>query len=311
MSALKVAVLGATGMLGSMLTDVLARDPEIEITATVRRPEFLSRGRSLLPNVAWQVFDAEAASSENIVAAVESCSWVINAIGIIKPLVHDDNPAEVERALRINALLPYELARRISKSARVLQIATDCVFSGARGRYSEKDFHDPADVYGKTKSLGEVKAENFTHLRCSIIGPEPRTYRSLLGWFLSQAPGARVNGYVNHRWNGITTLHFAKICRAIITGGLTVPRLQHIVPSGEVTKCDLLRLFAVHFGRPDIRIEPQEAGQAVDRTLITENEAVNAEIWRAAGYAAPPSIPEMVAELAGFDFRLKNLALKP
>lgn len=311
MSALKVAVFGATGMLGSMLTDVLARDPDLEVTATARNPELAQRGKDLLANVNWRIFDAEATVSEDALAFVEPCAWVINAIGVIKPLVHDDNPAEVERAVRINALLPYELARRTRGGCRVIQIATDCVYSGSRGRYSEKDPHDATDVYGKTKSLGEVRVEHVIHLRCSIVGPEPRAHRSLLGWFLSQEPGAEVNGFVNHLWNGLTTLHFARICRGIMKGGPDVPRLQHIVPSDEVTKCDLLRLFARYFGRSDIRIRPQEAGQAIDRTLTTANQAANTAIWKAAGYPGPPTIADMVAELAAFDYRLGDLAANP
>jgi len=308
MSAAKVIVLGASGMLGSMVTDYLARDPELTVSATVRKPELAARGRGLIPNVDWRVFDAEASDPPDGLHVVEGFAWVVNAVGVVKPLIHEDNPVEVERALRVNALLPHALAKRTQGGARVLQIATDCVYSGMRGRYSEKDLHDPIDVYGKTKSLGEVNAGNFTHLRCSIIGPEPREHRSLLGWFLDQAPGAQVSGYINHRWNGITTLHFAKICRGIIKGKLSLPRLRHIVPAGEVTKCELLRLFAAHFDRPDIRIRPQEAGQVIDRTLVTEDETANAEIWRVAGYAAPSSIPDMVAELAAFNYRLKSLA---
>ena len=64
--------------------------------------------------------------------------------------------------------------------ARVLQIATDCVYSGAQGAYVETDLHDALDVYGKTKSLGECQEPNVYHLRCSIIGPEPKDFKFLI-----------------------------------------------------------------------------------------------------------------------------------
>ena len=35
-------------------------------------------------------------------------------------------------------------------------MSTDCVFSGLKGYYSEKDPSDADDLYGKTKYLGEV-----------------------------------------------------------------------------------------------------------------------------------------------------------
>ena len=45
----------------------------------------------------------------------------------------------------------------------------------------------------------------------------------------------------------------------------------------------------------------------VDRTLKTNNEAANLALWAAAGYRRPPSVPEMIAELAGFKYRLAGL----
>jgi dTDP-4-dehydrorhamnose reductase len=309
MSATRVLVLGASGMLGSMVADYLSRDAGLEITATVRSPEYLERGRRLLPDVRWLDLDAGDPDAPGLPVLFDGQAWVVNAIGVIKPLIREDDPVEVERAIRVNSLWPHEMAKIAACSgARVIQIATDCVYSGVRGRYAEKDAHDPTDVYGKTKSLGEVRAPGFLHLRCSIIGPEPRAHRSLLGWFLSQKPGATVPGYVNHRWNGLTTLHFAKLCGGIIREDLPLAGLRHVIPADDITKRDLLGLFAAHFRRPDIVIDPREAAVIVDRTLVTEDAGANAALWRAAGYASPPAVADMVAELASHDYRLGNLA---
>ena len=95
-----------------------------------------------------------------------------HAIGVIKPYIRDDDAAAVERALRVNGLFPHILARAAERSGcRVLQIATDCVYAGTIGNYREAAPHDALDVYGKTKSLGEVNSAAVHHLRCSIIGP--------------------------------------------------------------------------------------------------------------------------------------------
>ena len=48
------------------------------------------------------------------------------------------------------------------------------------GVYVETDLHDALDVYGKTKSLGECQEPNVYHLRCSIIGPEPKDFKFLI-----------------------------------------------------------------------------------------------------------------------------------
>ena len=171
-----VLVLGASGMLGSMVTDFLSCDEELSVFATMRAPQLISRASECIKNVKWLISEVKD-EIQTIQQLRESGTfdWVINAIGVIKPYVHDDQPKEVERAITVNAAFPHWLARTFQQ-ARILQIATDCVYSGAKGHYVESDKHDALDTYGKTKSLGEVSMPNINHLRCSIIGPEPKSY---------------------------------------------------------------------------------------------------------------------------------------
>ena len=70
--------------------------------------------------------------------------------------------------------------------AKFIHYSTDCVFSGARGNYTEDDTPDAVDVYGLSKYLGEVVGAGALTLRTSIIGHELSSSRSLLNWFLSQ-----------------------------------------------------------------------------------------------------------------------------
>lgn len=302
----KVLILGGSGMLGSMVADYLSHDPDLEVTATARTQDLIDRLSAHIPGAAWRLFDA--GSDDDTADALAGQDYVINAIGVIKPLIHDDNAAEVERAIRINAYFPYRLAQWVDATgARVLQIATDCVYSGTKGDYVEDDAHDPLDVYGKTKSLGEVRAGHVHHLRCSIIGPEPafKPARSLLEWFLGQPENGKINGFTNHRWNGVTTLHYAKLCRGIITHDIDLPHVQHIIPAGQVTKYELVKSFAQEYRRADVSITPFEASVVIDRTLATHDDALNRTLWEAAGYAEPPTVPDMVAEMAQFAYRLK------
>lgn len=304
----RVLVLGGTGMLGSIIVDDLAAQGRFNLVATARDAQTVTWARSRVPQADWKVFDAQGADPE---AALESIlsggprvDWIINAIGIIKPLIKDDNASEVERAIRVNSLLPHLLARRAEVSgARVLQIATDCVYSGVKGMYVEADAHDPLDVYGKSKSMGEVHSSVVHHLRCSIIGPEGKGHRSLLDWFRGQAQGATLNGFTNHRWNGVTTLHYGRLCAGIITANIKLPHLQHIVPTDTITKHELLVCFAKNYNRADLTINPTQAKVMIDRTLQTSNDTLNRAIWAAAGYTTPPTVPQMVEEMAKFNFR--------
>ena len=286
-----ILVLGAHGMLGSMLTRVLQSYPQFAVTAVGRRKRVTS---------AQERFDVLTDSIATLLDR-DDYDWIINAIGVIKPRIDQSDSVSTANAIEVNALFPHHLAAETAKRGqRVIQIATDGVFSGVEGPYDESSPHDAHDVYGKTKSLGETPWPNVVHLRCSVIGPERSSTASLLAWALSSPAGARLPGFLNHRWNGVTTLHFAKLCCAIMSGA-DVPSGQHVVPSDAITKYELLTLAMSAFGREDVVVHPQSAPHDVDRTLETRDPMANQRLWSGAGYARPPTIDEMLRELAALE----------
>ncbi|MBI4450092.1 methyltransferase domain-containing protein [Candidatus Uhrbacteria bacterium] len=259
-----VLVLGATGMLGSMLTHYLRERTSWEVLGTGRHD------RSLVP------FDARKDIATQLGSDVLSrVQYIVNCVGITKPYCHDDNQREVENAIAINAMLPHALAATArSYGIRVIQIATDCVYSGTRGGYDEDVVHDPCDVYGKTKSLGEVRAGGFLNIRCSIIGPESNKKAFLLEWFLQQQPHATLRGFTHHRWNGVTTLQFSELCRSIIASDAfdalaARSPVHHFTPNDVVTKHQLLEAFRDVYRLP-VTISEHVSGAPMDRTLATK-----------------------------------------
>lgn len=293
-----VVVLGATGMLGAMVLDVFARDPEFHVVATSRTDEL---GLHAQQAKSWRRLDAATATVDDCRRVLANASWVVNCIGITKPLIVDDDPFKVERALRVNSQFPHTLAAAAqAEGARVIQIATDCVYSGTTGKYRESDPHDALDVYGKTKSLGEVASSNVHHLRASIIGPEPKEHKFLLDWFLGQPRAATVNGFINHDWNGVTTLAFARVASGIARADAVLPTLQHLVPADRLTKADMLAAFARAYGRGDVKINNTQASAVIDRTLVTTDQTTNIRLWTNGGYAKPPTVEEMILEMALF-----------
>jgi dTDP-4-dehydrorhamnose reductase len=289
-----VLILGAKGMLGSMVARVLARGAEFRVTTSARRGHHATDGC-----VAHHRFDARRDEVGGVLDT-DRYDWIVNAIGILKARIDEDNPASIEDAIAVNALFPHRLAAEAARRGqRVIQIATDGVYAGAHGPYDETAEHDPTDVYGKTKSLGETPAGNVWHLRCSIVGPELGPPTSLLGWILSAPRDAELTGYDAHRWNGITTLHFARLCHAIITGTELPHHLQHVVPGDSVSKAELLELALTAFGRTDVTVRHVPGpGAPLDRTLATRDPGANQRLWQAAGYERPPSIEAMLKELA-------------
>ncbi len=304
----KVLVLGGSGMLGAMVTDFLSRGGEFQVTATVRDGRLAERCAARIPGAGWRLFDAEGGDPELELLLSEPYDWIVNAIGVIKPYIRDDDPVSVERAIRVNALFPHLLAKALGgERPRVLQIATDCVYSGIAGNYPEDAPHDPYDVYGKTKSLGEAQSAGVRHIRCSIIGPEPKGHVSLLDWFRGRPRDAEVTGFTNHRWNGVTTLHFAKVCAGIVREEPDLPSRVHLVPSDDLTKAEMLEAFSAVYGRGDVSVKRGSARTVIDRRLSTAYPEVNGALWLAAGYPEPPTVKGMIEELGKYPFRLESL----
>lgn len=282
----KVLVLGATGMLGSACSNVLKQNELLDVVDTSRNAK-----------AGFLKFDASNDSISDLVSAIKP-DWIVNCIGIIKPHIDEKDISSINQAIRINSLFPQEIAMATNKP--IIQIATDCVYSGNIGAYPESAHHDATDVYGKTKSLGEIPAENLKHIRVSIIGPEQGRSTSLLEWFRNQPKDAKLNGFTDHLWNGVTTHHFGFLTKAMIENDYLEFNKIHVVPQDVVTKAELLRIFASSYNRSDITINDVESAKTIDRTLNTENPETNFALWKLAGYETLPTIKQMVEEQSKF-----------
>lgn len=209
---------------------------------------------------------------------------IINATGIVKQRVES---AHSIPSIEINALLPHRVAVLCQEiGARFVHMSTDCVFSGRKGGYTEKDTPDAEDLYGRSKLLGEVSGASCITLRTSIIGPELSRKTGLLEWFLSQR--GTIKGYRRAIFSGFTTLEMARIIDRVLTGPGPAQGLFH-VSSDAISKYDLLIQLKNKMQR-DLVIEPDEAFHC-DRSLDSAR-------FRSAFCYAPPSWDAMIDELA-------------
>jgi dTDP-4-dehydrorhamnose reductase len=270
-------------MLGHKLLQRLRTD--FEIAGTVRDPvadaglcRVLS-GAKLYPGV-----DASDLSSLEQAMSDWRPQVVVNCIGIVKQSKAASDPLT---SIAINSLFPHQLAHiTAAHGARLLHFSTDCVFSGLRGNYVEDNLPDPADLYGRSKLLGEVTARNVLTLRMSIVGRELRTHLGLIDWFLSQRED-RVNGYVRALYSGLTTIAAADLVAWLIDTHPALDGLWHV--SGEpISKFDLLQLVSRVY-RLDIDIVPDEAffcDRRLDSTRFRKRTG-----WR------PRSWEEMITDM--------------
>lgn len=286
----KVLILGGSGMIGSGLARAFAkRDFDVRITNRSGNP------LPGLPEVKVSQFDALTDELDQLLAQVEAGDYVVNCIGLVKAQIEDSSRASRDKAVALNAEFPSRLAAIAeAKDLRVIQMATDCVYSGISSSHTESAPHDACDVYGKTKSLGEVPSPAVMNLRVSVIG---RGTQGLYHWVASQPTGASIKGYTDHIWNGISSASYGRILVGLVAHSLFKAGVQHIVPADSIDKDALVRLIASHEGRSDLQIVAKKSGKSVDRTLATDDPDFNEKLWAAAGYSPVPTIAQLVAEI--------------
>jgi len=251
MTKKKILLLGATGMAGHVAYHYLKETNKYEIVDVV------FRNKLTVDSIVLDVTDKQA--TEELIKTVKP-DIIVNCIGILikGSRQHPDN------AIYINAYFPHLLERLSSEiDAKLIHISTDCVFSGKKGNYTEYDFKDADDIYGRSKALGEVENDRDLTIRTSIIGPElKQNGEGLFHWFMYQE--GKVNGFTDAIWGGVTTLELAKAIDKAIDNNLT--GLVHLSNGTGINKYDLLNLFKSIWIRNNIDINPFE-GHAVDKSL--------------------------------------------
>lgn len=285
-------MLGANGMLGSEVARVAA-ESGLNLVE-------ISRSSNIS-------FDAESMSFDVVAEKLDldENDWLVNCIGWI-PQKSSGNPFDDSRlATLLNTSVPEQISNaKRNRGFHWIQIATDCVFSGGEGTYTESSLRNPVDLYGRSKVAGEELSKGAIQIRCSIVGRDSRTHSGIYSWFKSAIQEKSVQGYENHWWNGVSTTAFAKLAVAMCEQNFTEPIDQHWLPLDRTNKFNLLRLFALYLGVPQTIVERAETVPGMDRTLGTDNQNLSSELWSLAGYERAQSIDELCSEFIQMDREL-------
>jgi len=267
-------------MLGHKMWQVLSQ--HFDTYVTMRQPASNYTG--------FEIFDLDRIRGEinclnfdSIVKVIGELKpdVVVNCIGIIKQVVEDYDSIYT---LTINSVFPRKLKDLCSISKiRLIHFSTDCVFSGQKGMYCEKDDIDATDLYGLSKYLGEVDCDNCLTIRTSIIGRELNTRNGLLEWFLSN-DGGDVKGYTKVIFSGFPTIVLAEILVEILNGCPKLSGVWH-VSSEHINKYDILQLIAIEYGLK-ININPF--------TGFSENRSLDSIRFRNETGLIPPKWPELI-----------------
>ena len=284
-----IGIIGTQGMLGSAVCRYLSEKK-------YRILEINSSGITQSNNQVTK-FDITQDNLDKLEKNLSGINVVVNCAGLIKHKIDEKRLTSINDLIKINSLFPLELSKLSHKlNFKIIQPATDCVYSGLKGNYSETDTKDPVDTYGFSKVLGEHIDKNLLTLRCSLIGRELSSNFEFLEWVLSHSPLNPPNGFTNNYWNGITTLAFAKLVSGLIEGEKFTPGTFHVLPKDSVSKFELAKLISINFGMTDTEITQSQSPKAINRTLATNFEQFNSDLWKAAGYNKVPTISEMVKE---------------
>lgn len=238
-----ILVTGCQGMLGSALMDAARREGLDAVG--------LSRGDGDI---------SDRVGFQSVLAKWPS-STLINCAGIVKERIYGD--VTFNQARNINTLAPLNMAEHVK---RLVQISTDCVFTGhlERGAYTEESSPDAQDAYGLQKREGEVSYPPHLTLRLSFIG---LGRHGLLAWLLRHDPGDTIPCFQNWLWNGWTVRLVAPLIlqlaqREDVTG------VAHLPGPSRMTKGLLLEWVIDSLGLP-FKIERVQADETKRMILDT------------------------------------------
>ena len=229
----RVLILGAKGMAGHIANEFLKENTNWEIIP--------------LDRINFEVEDSKDWKEKIINLNSENqIDQIINFIGVLKPQAVK-NPI---LAVKINSLFPHELASLCTNlNIKLIHISTDC--------------WTDLDIYGRSKRAGELNYPEHLTIRTSIIGPELKADGSgLFHWFMSQKEEA--NGFVNHYWDGITTLELAKRIKLILESYPELNNTLDLRTKQKVNKFELLNNIKDAFDK-DIIVNKKET-EVIDKT---------------------------------------------
>ena len=215
-------------------------------------------------NTIFHFFEITAVNIQEFLLSVNP-DIIINAAGVT---IRRAEGSSLNQIIFTNSLLPNILNNWSEKNnCRLIHFSTDCVFSGKKGNYKEDDITDALDIYGKTKSLGEVNSDYCLTLRSSMIGFELNNKTELLEWVFKNQ-NKTINGFSNIIYSGITTSLMSKIVISIINDFPDLTGIYNI-SSAPISKYSLLKKINAIF---DLNIEIKSIeSRASNKSLVYSN----------------------------------------
>ena len=264
---MRIIILGGNGMIGHKMYQLIS-NVYVDTWVTLRNSlssysySEIYNPEKVIDNIDLINFQILSKHLNNINPDV-----VINACGIT---IRRGIDALKSNSIILNSALPHFLNEWVaSNNKRLIHFSTDCVFSGDKGDYLDNDIKDAYDIYGSTKSMGEIIDSKYTiTLRGSMIGSELENKTELFEWFLKQKNN-NIKGFSKVIYSGITTSKMANIVLRLSDQYPNISGLYN-VSSKPISKFELLKLWNILF---DIN-----ANIEIDHSYIS-NKNLNSDMF--------------------------------
>lgn len=290
--SLKIAVTGASGMLGTALLDHFAN--EFHVFATSRRLGYTKEG------INWQLFD------------LLDKEKLINWLNTVRPdvVVHcaamvnvDACEQDLIKAKALHVETTATIVKNISCwNGRLIYISTDSVFDGAqKGLYNEDMQPNPLNIYAHTKHEGEITAlaiPGNTVLRTNIFGWSQAERYSFAEWILKGLiEKAHFSIFTDVNFTPIHVSHVAEVIAKLITSKNNISGLFHLTGSSMLSKYDFTLKMAAEFNLSTDNIIPTSIDQVVLTAARPKNMALsNLKLSNILKYSLP-TVDEGIAYL--------------
>lgn len=263
-------VLGCSGMAGHLISIYLQEHGEFVLGYSRRKVTFCK-------NVNFNIYETDKLKT---LIQNSKIDIVVNCIGVLNSEAEDN----MANAVWLNSYLPHFLAQETRNlPTKIIQLSTDCVFSGMKGKYKDDEVPDGESFYDRSKALGELIDNKNLTFRNSIVGPDlTEDGVGLLNWFMKQKS---ISGFQKFMWSGVTTLVLAKAVRVAAYSGLS--GLYQLSNNMPISKFDLCCLFNHYLRKDNVEIQPIP-GPNLDKTLLRSSQPFDFDI---------PSYDQMVIDL--------------
>ena len=269
---MKIFILGIDGMIGHKIAQSLANDFMI-VGSTRKKINNTDIGIKKCDLV---THDFIKDNTLNLLDHIKP-NIIINCIGVTIRRGINTNKNNTEL---LNSKLPHKLNEWVEKNQKkLIHFSSDCVFSGEKGNYFDNSTPDADDIYGLSKSHGEVKSDNTLTIRCSIIGREIFNHTELFEWLYGMK-NKKIEGYNNVIYSGVTSTWMGKTINHIIKNKIDLNGIYNI-SSIPISKYDLLvKLSDIFNLNVDISLNSNiKSNKVLISKKFTEITGINSPNW--------------------------------